>query len=223
MRFNLIWFMLLAGALLLAGCGDSKTDEKTPTKSPVARAAKTTDDSEKTTNGSPSQLKPEIAKVVLSAEEEATCIVKQGDQFPEAKLPDLAGSVQTVSALRGEKATVVVLWTDQNRAGRRAIINSSRQAKEDLPGVAYVGINAGDDPADAKQAAEKAETQFPVLLDKDLSFFKQVVQVPSGREPADLVPRVYLLDAQGKILWMSVAFQEADERDLANALRFVLE
>ncbi len=215
---------LATALLILAGCGDSKTDEKTKTKSPPVVAAKTTDGGAKTSVALPPKPKPEITKVALTAEEEATCLVKQNGQFPDAKLKDLAGADRALSQLRGERATVVLLWSNQNRASKVALQTLSENARREvLPGVRHVGVCVGGDVGQAKQAADQEGTPFPVLLDTDLALFKQVVKLPEGKDAADVLPRVFLLNPGGKVLWMSLALQDADNRDLKLALEFVLQ
>ncbi len=219
------WLTLgcLAGLLILGGCGDDKTGEKTKSRAVVPR--KTDGDGEKTKTAValPPKLKPRIEKALFSAEEEATLLVKQDAQFPDAKLKDLAEAGQAVSQLRGERATVVLLWSDQSRAGRGALKAISARAAQQRPGLSYVGIYVGDDAASAKQLADENMTSFPVLVDRERSLFKQVVKPPEGQGPADVLPRVYLLDPAGKVLWLSLALQNRDEVELDLALRFVLE
>jgi peroxiredoxin len=230
MRYSRVLLSCLITALLvLAGCGDSQTDNKTDEKSLIGGSSKTnpsgkTNDDGKTQVAIPAKPKPEITKVDLSAEEEATCLVKQNGPFPDAKLKDLTGADKALSQLRGEQATVLLLWSSQNRASRGTLRTLSAKAKQEdnVPGLKYVGICVGDDAADAKQTAEDEGTPFPVLLDTDLGLFNQVVKVPSGSEVPDVLPRVYLLDSGGKVLWMSLAFQVAAERELQLALDFVL-
>src|SRR5262245_49987232 len=88
--------------LVLAGCGDSKSEEgKTKTKPPVK-----THDEEKTKTVEEPAAK--IPPVELSGQE-ATCVVKLDDAFPDAKLKDMTGAEQSLSQLRGQRATVVLL------------------------------------------------------------------------------------------------------------------
>jgi peroxiredoxin len=219
-----LWLTLgcAAGLLVLGGCGDNTTGEKTKTKSPAVVPRKTDGEKTKTAVALPPKLKPRIEKSLFSAEEEATLLVKQDDQFPDAKLKDLAGADRALSQLRGERATVVLLWTDQSRAGRGALKAVSARAAQNRPGLHYVGIYVGDDATTAKQLADENTTSFPVLVDRERSLFKQAVKPPEGQGPADVLPRVYLLDPAGKVLWLSLALQNRDEVELDLALRFVL-
>jgi hypothetical protein len=80
-------------------------------------------------------------------------------------------------------------------------------------GVAVVGVAVGEMAANAQTALERADAAFPNLLDSDGSAFNQV-----GSEK---LPRVYLLDPQGKILWFDIEYSLATRRELHQALRAV--
>src|SRR5437879_2531807 len=89
--------LAVCSLLFFAGCGDSKSEEaKTNSKPPV----KTNDEEKTKTSEGPPPPKIEIAKVELSADEQATCLVKQNDTLPDVKLKDLAGAEQTLAHLR---------------------------------------------------------------------------------------------------------------------------
>jgi peroxiredoxin len=207
--------------LLLAGCGDGQKEDtptnkgKIPTGDPVTPNGD--DRKQKKKEDTPQELPK--AKVVTSPEYEATCIVKVNEAFPEAKLKDLAGGEQTLSQLRGQKATVILFWTSPSRANQGALNTLSAKAKQEMDGVRYVGIFVGPSAEEAKGAAEKAAATFPVLVDADQSFFNKVVRLPEGKELSDALPRVYLLDAEGKVSWLSLAFTAGDERDLGTWLK----
>ena len=62
-------------------------------------------------------------------------------------------------------------------------------------------------------ALEKAGANFPNLLDADGKAFAQV--------GSERLPRTYLLDPQGKILWFDIEYSLATRRELHQALRAV--
>src|SRR5262245_26356293 len=148
---------LVIALLAFAGCGDSKTDEKTDTKSGSVAKTKTSDGGKTgKTPVPPAKQKVEITRAQWSAEEEATCLVKQDGSFPDAKLKDLTGADRAISQLRGQRATVLLMWTDQTRANKSALRAISAMSKrESAPGVQYVAVCVGDDAGQAKQAADR--------------------------------------------------------------------
>jgi peroxiredoxin len=80
-------------------------------------------------------------------------------------------------------------------------------------GVAVVGIAVKETDDGAAAALKKAGASFPNLLDADGKAFNQVGSVR--------LPRTYLLDPQGKILWFDIEYSVATRRELRHALRFI--
>jgi peroxiredoxin len=215
--------------LLLAGCGDS-VDEKP--KPPVVDQSKSdgkngnAKEKKQTPNDpKPPKPKPEIAKVVLTAQEAATSPVKVGDAFPDAKLKDAAGSELTLSQLRGKLATVIVLGTSQGPRARAKSVQAFKMlaaaAAEMGPDVKCVAISVSGDAAMFKQMADELQLPFPLLLDADAALSKQLVNAPPDDELGSQLPRVYLLDAQGKLLWFSLDYSDAAQRELLSGVEFL--
>jgi peroxiredoxin len=77
-------------------------------------------------------------------------------------------------------------------------------------GVAVVGIVVEDQPASANEALNKAGAKFTNLLDADGKAFAQV-----GKEK---LPRTFVLDSDGKIVWFDIAYTLATRRELHQTL-----
>lgn len=155
--------------------------------------------------------------VVLSDQHAALCKVKVGDQFPAIELPNLAGEKKTLNELYGSKLTLVVFWSGKQPTGLEQLADLSRFH---LPrfgdkGLAVVAINSGDDATQASELSQKAGTAYPVLSDVDGAALSQVA--------ASKLPRSYLLDPSGKVLWFDLEYSPTTRRDLAQAIRFTLE
>jgi peroxiredoxin len=155
--------------------------------------------------------------VVLSDQHAALCKVKVGDQFPALELPNLAGEKKALNELFGSKLTLVVFWNGKQPTGLEQLSDLSRYH---LPrfgdkGLAVVAINSGDDATQASELSQKAGTAYPVLSDADGAALAQVA--------ASKLPRSYLLDPSGKVLWFDLEYSPTTRRDLAQAIRFTLE
>jgi peroxiredoxin len=81
-------------------------------------------------------------------------------------------------------------------------------------GVAVVGISVNQSPENAAAALEEAEAEFPNLSDANGDALSTV-----GSEK---LPRTYLLDSQGKILWFDIEYSLATRRELQEALQAVV-
>jgi peroxiredoxin len=157
-----------------------------------------------------------IPKVVMSAADVATCLVKVGDALPAAKLPDLAGKQQSLRSLAGKKLTVVLFWTAGNAASQRALedLKSDVLGPYEKDGVKVVAVIEGNTPEQAKAAAKEAAVTCPVLVDRDGAFF---VKLAKGR-----LPRIYVLDPAGKILWFDIVYEQTTHDDLVQTIKAVL-
>jgi len=165
--------------------------------------------------------KPEAPKalpqVTLSDVQLESCLVRVGDPMPEAALDDLSGKRQSLRGLLGRKLTVVFFWEAENLYS----VGEMEDLQEDLmkpfgeKGLAVIGVNRGDKPDAARAAAEQAGAKFPILLDPDGRYFKQVAK--------EGLLRTYALDAEGKILWFDVEYSRKAREDLLQTVKFVLQ
>ena len=136
--------------------------------------------------------------------------------MPEIALPQVGGSGdKTLAALYGKKATVVVFWKSDRRMTQQQLADLGRDVIEPFAqkGVAVVGVVVKESADSATAALKKAGGSFVNLLDADGKAFAQV-----GEQK---LPRTFLLDPQGKILWFDIEYSIQTRRELKQALRAV--
>ena len=162
-----------------------------------------------------------IPKVAMSEEIRAACLVKVDDLMPSMELQGLDGKLHALESLAGEKLTVVCLWCGSSVRQRLATVAMFEDLIHEViepfgaRGVRVAAINVGDSAADVREDMERAKTTFPCLFDSKSEFFAKIAK---DRR----MPRIYLLDAEGKILWFDVEFSRATRENLLQALRVVL-
>ena len=158
-----------------------------------------------------------IPTVVLSNGHEALCRVKVGDTMPNIELDQLGGERRSLADLFGTRATVVVFWKSDRHMARQQLADLGPDVLAPFgeSGVAVVGIAVNEPAARAQDLLQQAAARFPNLLDENGDAFAQV-----GSEK---LPRTYLLDPQGKILWFDIEYSLATRRELHRALRAVAE
>ena len=146
-----------------------------------------------------------------------TCLVKVGDRMPDAELADLKNKRIPLQSLLGKKLSVVLFWNSENPYATQAVEYAGLEVAEPFgkKGVAVVGIAVKDKPEAARKAAADAGAKYVNLLDPDGRYFGKVAT-------EEKVPRVYLLDAGGKILWLDIEYSASTRRDLTRAIKFVL-
>jgi peroxiredoxin len=158
-----------------------------------------------------------MPKVVLTEHHAAMCKVKVGDRFPDLKLPDTSGAVKSLAEIAASsKLTLVVFWT---AAEPIAVEQLADLAKYHDPrfageGLAIVAVNSGDPAPQAAELAKKAGAKFTVLCDVDGA---ALAQVATGK-----LPRSYVIDPAGQILWFDLEYSATTRRDMVQAIRFAL-
>jgi peroxiredoxin len=157
-----------------------------------------------------------MPKVVLSEQHAAMSKVKVGDAFPAFELPDTSGQQHSLTALYGPTLTLVVFWDHTQPTAIEELSDLSRYY---LPrfaekGFAVVAVNSGDAASKTAELSKSAGASFTVLVDEQGKAFAQVA--------SDKLPRSYLLDSSGKVIWFDLEYSPTTRRDLAVAIRRTL-
>ncbi len=144
-----------------------------------------------------------------------SCLVFVGDALPDATLPDASGSPQQIHQQLGDKLTVVIFWNEKNPFSRDQFQQlSSEVVPFQSLGVQPIAIHVGPAPEDYVTKCEPYADDVCCLLDADGAYFAQVSKGP--------VPRTYVLDAQGKVIWLDIEYSRSTRYDLRNALHYSL-
>lgn len=224
-RIGLCWLVLFA----LVGLGACKPQEPAP--QPVEPAPAANDAApaaepagEPSADGTAAAQppapepppKPTIPNVVLSEEQKATNLVQVGDRLPETTLPNLAGETVDLKSLRGERLTVVVFWAGDDPYAEQEIGDLQADVADDYAdkGVRVVGVYVGGAAEAAGKQVGDQGVKYPVVLDADQAYFQKVA--------TKHLPRTYVLDAEGKVLWLDLGYSESTLRDLLQTIEAVL-
>jgi len=226
-------FVIVLAAAAWAGCSQTKPDSPAPNAAPQAEAAKpqAADAAPRGPQLAPPASDPSepqehaasyravtapanIPKVQFSKREEKLCLVKVGDTLPAIELPQIGGSGTTKLAdLFGKKATVVVFWKSDRRMAGEQLADLGPDVVEPFgkQGVAVVGVAVNESAASAAEALNKAGAGLTNLLDADGTAFALV--------GSERLPRTYVLDSSGKIVWFDIEYSLTTRRELHEALR----
>jgi peroxiredoxin len=159
-----------------------------------------------------------MPRVQLSKREQALCKVKVGDAMPEIELPKVDGGEKTkLASLLGKKATVVVFWKSDRRMAREQLADVAADVIEPFgkEGVEVVGIAVNETAASAAEALAKAGAKYTTLLDADGKAFAKV--------GSERLPRTYVLDTKGNIVWFDIEYSLTTRRELHDVLRILTE
>ena len=157
-----------------------------------------------------------MPKVVMSDAHAKTCLVKVGDTLPESGLQDLAGKRQPLVGVLGKRFTVVLFWHSGNSYAVEELADLGPDIRTPFADRAWRWwpSTSAIRPSRRARSVKQLGIKFPVLLDPD---GKTLAQVASRR-----LPRTYLLDDQGKILWFDMEYSASTRRELRDAIRVVL-
>ncbi len=149
-----------------------------------------------------------------------TNLVSVGDVFPLGEATTVDGQKQSLADLLGKKGTVVFFWTagsseiaQMTAAQALGDLQGDAQAPYGDQGLAVVALNPKDPAQKVKDLLAKVQVAYPVLVDDGGACFAKVAKSE--------LPRVYVLDGAGKILWFDVEFSEVSREDLKKALQFM--
>lgn len=152
-----------------------------------------------------------IPAVVLSAQHQKMCRVGVGDAMPDLSLTDLKKQTQSLAKQFGQRATVVAFIGKPNWMNRSLLTDLPRDVAAAYAdrGVATVVVTV-DRPATAKEVSDS------YLLVTD----------PTGQQFAKLgngkLPRVYVLNADGQIVWFDIEYSRSTRRELKQTLAAML-
>jgi len=160
---------------------------------------------------------PTIPTVALDAASEATCLVKVSDPFPAGTLVDVAGNSVPLKPLLDDRLVVVYFWTSKNPyavAGLKDLGSLVPRELSDEGAVRVIAVNEGDTPAGVKPLLDETGEHVMNLFDPEGEFFRTVA--------TSILPRVYLIDSEGRIVWFDIEYSQSMKRDLRQALEVAL-
>ncbi len=130
---------------------------------------------------------------------------------PGFSLPDLAGRPRSLDEFT-DKVVLVTFWASWCRPCIEEMPGIKRLAATmaDQP-FAVVGVNVGEGERRVQAAAGRLGIEFPVLLDKDSTAFKDW--------GADVLPTAYVLDRSGRIRYIARGPMEWDRVDIVETLK----
>lgn len=156
-------------------------------------------------------------KVLLSDAHRATCLVGVGDVLPQLAVTRRSGDTAQLLQLSGEKLTVVVFWSAGSRSGSEQISRLPLEIVTPFAdyGVKVLTINTEDSAEQLNDLVPSDEAAgYEVLLDKDGQAFAKIA--------TEVLPRTYLLDSEGRVLWFDLGYSRGSVRELTNAIHYFL-
>lgn len=153
--------------------------------------------------------------VLLSKFHAQWCTRQVGEKFPEVELNQLGGRKQQLATLFGKQATVVVFWHDDRWMSNMALEGVQQDVvdKFDAAEIAVVGIPVQLSTNRARRQLKQARADFPQLMDSKGKTLAEVGSVA--------LPRLYVLDPAGTIVWFDIEYSASTRRELVLTLELL--
>jgi len=161
---------------------------------------------------------PTVLTVLLDATNQAICLVKVGDVFPEGTLVDAKGNPVETKSFLGKNLAVVYFWTAENPyavAGLEDIGTLVPKELTEMGAVRVITVNEGNTPESAAGLISKTDSHVMNLFDPKGALLAKVATEKQ-------LPRTYLVDSSGKIVWFDIEYSSSMKRNLRQALDVAL-
>jgi peroxiredoxin len=150
------------------------------------------------------------------ANEDASTLTKVGDAVPAFTIETTAGQKLTPASLKGK---VVLLnffatWCGPCVAEMPHLQKLHEQFK-DNDSFAMVSVGREHQADEVKQFAEKQKLTFPVAADPKREAY--------GLFAKQYIPRNYVIDGEGKIIFQSVGFSEPEFKQMTATIEKALQ
>ena len=156
-----------------------------------------------------------IPPVLLTADHRALCRVHVGNRLPPVQLPRLGGATTDLATLVGKRATIVLFWRPDRWMARTALGDLSALAEgHGAESVSVVGVAVGVPAGSIQSQLADARAKFPQLLDTQGTAFAQVGSAA--------LPRIFVLDHQGKIVWFDIEYSQSTHRELLRTIEVLI-
>lgn len=155
---------------------------------------------------------PGTPRVQLSDKHAATSLVKVGDELPDMELTDAKGAAAKLSELRGKKPAIVAFWKGTHHSRKEMMDDLSQFAKERGDKLLIATVQVGAAPAKPVAAAPAVQQ----LVDAKGTAYAAVAKGDAK------MPRIFVVDAKGAIIWMDIEFAVDTRRQLVQVLNALL-
>lgn len=141
----------------------------------------------------------------------AATLAKQGTLAPDFTVEMIDGSKITLSDLRG-KVVLVSFWATWCPPCREELKYVQADIIDRFKGrdFVFIPISRGETRRAVEDFRKRTGYEFPMGLDSDQSIF--------GKFATNYIPRNFLIDRNGRIVWATVGFYKTEFVELVKAI-----
>jgi peroxiredoxin len=137
-----------------------------------------------------------------------TTLINVGDEAPNFSVEMLDGSTVTLSALRGQKV-LLIFWATWCPPCRQEM-SHLQEVIDANPDVVVLPISRGEKRDVVEAFLQKMGYTFPVGLDVEQTIYRKYA--------SNYIPRSFVIDGNGKVVYVGVGYDEAIAAEVQQAL-----
>ena len=137
-----------------------------------------------------------------------TTLINVGDEAPDFSVEMLDGSTVTLSALRGQKV-LLIFWATWCPPCRQEL-SHLQEVIDANPDVVVLPISRGEKREVVEAFFQKMGYTFPVGLDVEQTIYRKYA--------SNYIPRSFVVDGNGKVVYVGIGYDEAIAAEVQQAL-----
>ena len=150
-----------------------------------------------------------VAKATVEQDDLAeTTLINVGDEAPDFSVEMLDGSTVTLSALRGQKV-LLIFWATWCPPCRQEL-SHLQEVIDANPDVVVLPISRGEKREVVEAFFQKMGYTFPVGLDVEQTIYRKYA--------SNYIPRSFVVDGNGKVVYVGIGYDEAIAAEVQQAL-----
>ena len=150
-----------------------------------------------------------VAKATVEQDDLAeTTLINVGDEAPDFSVEMLDGSTVTLSALRGQKV-LLIFWATWCPPCRQEL-SHLQEVIDANPDVVVLPISRGEKREVVEAFFQKMGYTFPVGLDVEQTIYRKYA--------SNYIPRSFVVDGNGKVVYVGIGYDEALAAEVQQAL-----
>lgn len=137
-------------------------------------------------------------------DKESSTIVKPGQQVPEFSFKDYDGKTVSISDCKGKTVMIMFFatWCPPCRKELPHVQTEIYDKYKDNPKFKLLVFGREHSEEDLAKFKKEQKFTMPILSDKDRSIYSKFAE--------KYIPRNFLIDTNGKVIFKSVGFEEKD-------------
>jgi len=155
-------------------------------------------------------------EIHLSDQHEKATLLHVGDTLPDVVVTTIGGEERRLKDLLGQRLTALMFWNEDNPYAAEQFRRMQREILAPYAeyGVRVVAVHVGPLPENFRRVLGNPPPSVSILVDPEQALFRQLATAR--------LPRTWLLDSDGRVVWLDLEYSRATARNVDNAIQWSL-